>query len=110
MKYATANVVPLRRLPHTLDAFTYRIPEDLKKRVKRGVVVRMPFKQQQITGVVISCDQASVVSKGLKSIASMTDVSLTTEQLSIADTLASMYGESLAVILHSFLSPPPART
>ncbi|OGY91881.1 MAG: hypothetical protein A3B31_01260 [Candidatus Komeilibacteria bacterium RIFCSPLOWO2_01_FULL_53_11] len=104
-----AEVVPLRRLPVQLDFFSYRIPATLAKRVHEGSVVRVPFKNSLIEGVVTSLVATGATSKKLKDVQSVSDIVLTEQQLTLAMWLAEYYCISRASVLHSFLAPSPLR-
>ncbi|MEK7584699.1 MAG: hypothetical protein AAB490_05630, partial [Patescibacteria group bacterium] len=104
-----AEVVPLRRLPVQLDFFSYRVPAALANKVHEGSVVRVPFKNSFIEGVVTCLVASGSTSKTLKDIHSISDAVLTQQQLKLAMWLAEYYCISRASVLHSFLASSPLR-
>lgn len=108
-KDSIAQVVPLRRLPPKLSEFSYLIPDKFHDKVRPGQVVRIPFKNRVIFGVIIKLTAKSAAFKKLKSIVDLTPVNLTNDQLKLVKYLAGLYYQSLAIIINSFLAPPPQR-
>ncbi len=51
-----ANIIPLRRLPRSLEAFSYQVPEKIQETVKVGQLVLIPFRNSQEFGIVLSLD------------------------------------------------------
>ena len=108
-KHALASIVPLRRLPSQLREFTYRVPENLTSSIGVGSLVRIPFKQSLIAGVVTQLSHVTTKDSRLKVISASTPIVLTKAQLALAKYLADFYYQSPAVIFNSILAPLPAK-
>lgn len=51
-----SKVIPIQRLPRGLDIFDYSVPTELKKQIKIGQLVKIPFRKSEIFGLVFECD------------------------------------------------------
>jgi len=87
-----ATVVVNRKVAAVDKAFDYIVPEDLKGRIERGSIVRIPFGNQLLEGIVVDfCDTSSV--SGLKAIAGLISSRplFNAEMLCLAKWLAQYY-------------------
>ncbi|MDP1709280.1 MAG: hypothetical protein Q8L21_00125 [Candidatus Komeilibacteria bacterium] len=48
-----AKITPLLRLPSTADVFDYFVPPDLEAVIKPGQIVSIPWRSQEVRGVVL---------------------------------------------------------
>ncbi|MEK7618832.1 MAG: hypothetical protein AAB416_01155 [Patescibacteria group bacterium] len=62
-----ARVIPATKLPRSLDVFDYAVPDALLDHVRRGTLVRIPFRSRLIMGLVESLHDSD--REKLKSIA-----------------------------------------
>ncbi|MBI4121919.1 MAG: hypothetical protein HY461_01165 [Parcubacteria group bacterium] len=58
-----ADVIPLLRLPKRQRVFTYRIPDDWDASRLVGSLVRMPWRQQIVDGVVVSISRTTPIKR-----------------------------------------------
>ncbi len=66
-----AQIVPLRT---SLDAFTYRVPDDLQKALQTGCRVLVPFGERWVTGIVVGfCETCDLPRDRIKAIAQILD-------------------------------------
>lgn len=52
-----AQIIPVTRLKRNLHYFDYLIPKDLLRRVKKGQLVEIPFRNKNIKGVIFNLTQ-----------------------------------------------------
>ncbi len=97
-----AHVTPLRRLPSGLDFFDYYLTPEQERAVQIGQLVIIPFKQQQLSGVITGLSPTADPLP-TKTINTFLDFSLTEHQVSLARYLASFYRLSLATTLALFV-------
>lgn len=94
-------VVPLVRITSALELLTYQVPQNFK--VDIGDCVKIPFRTKIIEGVVWAEDSVNE-RKGIKVIDSrVANLSLTSEQISIATWLHESTLTPLTTILRSML-------
>jgi len=93
-----AKIIPLRKLPRTLEVFDYLIPENLEKNLKIGTIVKIPFKQQKIAGLVYQIiDQKQKPKYPLKKIDSIIfEKLLAAYQINLLKWFSDFYHYSLA--------------
>lgn len=104
-----AEVYPLSRLPRNRHAFDYLIPEDIS--LQRGALVRIPYRQDKIWGIVKAVKDKPPRGITLKTIISVyEDLALREEELSFFEYLATDLAQSVASILNAALPTPPKRT
>lgn len=103
-----ARVVPIRRLPKSLEIFDYKIPENLSKKIKPGQMVRTPFQKSKIFGLVFSIEDTSdaPISK-IKDIDSIVNKKefLSKQRLSLFKKISDIYNISFPAFLKINLLP-----
>ncbi len=104
-----AEVVPLRRLPPSLpSSFSYRIPSDLKKNIAQGSIVRVPFRNSAIYGIVVRLSSKKAVrAKKLKEVISLVPAPpLLPHQHALARMLAHTNNAHLSLGYKTIVPPP----
>ncbi len=103
-----ARVAPLRRLPANLDYFDYKIPQHLESDIHPGSLVKVPFRRQHLTGVVLEIVSSSTWDK-IQSIVSIAATELTRQQIELLRHLAELYHLSASTLLPLFVANEPKR-
>lgn len=103
-----ARVAPLRRLPANLDYFDYQIPPHLESDIRPGSLVKVPFRRQRLTGVVLEIVSSSEWEK-IQSIDSIASTELTRQQVELLRHLADLYHLSASTLLPLFVASEPKR-
>ena len=100
-----ADIIPLRRLPSSLEFFTYQIPDELESVIRIGHLVSIPFRNSFVLGVVLSLESITTPSPKIKSIASIFgDTPIVSEEfLAFARRISAIYGVATSVILEMSL-------
>jgi primosomal protein N' (replication factor Y) len=100
-----AQIIPVIKLPKSLDIFDYKIPEKMLGLIKIGQVVRMPFRNKPVTGLVIGIEKETKIKKGLKQVDKiLTDEPVLTEkQVKLAKWISEYYCVSLATVIKTIL-------
>src|SRR3989304_363709 len=107
-----AQIIPLIRLKRDLHYFDYLVPKELIKRVKKGQLVEIPFRNQIIKGVILDLVESSKFeSKSLKQINKIIDPLpfLADWQLKLIRAMAAYYFVSMSVILKMLVPEIPKR-
>ncbi len=111
-----AEIVPITRLPSNLKSFSYLVPAKLAPDIKIGQIVKIPFRNQIISGLVSELkDQASTnesrPTKGikLKSIIELSNLILSKKYLELINWLTNFYLVSTGLILKAILPEIPKR-
>lgn len=96
-----ANIIPLRRMPRSMESFTYLVPAELEKKICIGHLVTIPFRNTPVFGVVLSLAKTSEIPGKTKSISSLIGgVPLVQEWfLSFIQAVSSVYGVSAGAVL-----------
>lgn len=107
-----ATVIPLVRLPSSLGVFDYTIPEALSSTLAIGQLVRVPFRNRSVAGIVWNIDVEPETDRSLKEIERILfDIPLIRDHnKSFIEWFAHTHGVSLAAALKLSISPPAART
>ncbi|MFH0873690.1 MAG: hypothetical protein V1846_02505 [Candidatus Komeilibacteria bacterium] len=103
-----ARIAPLRRLPANLDYFDYSIPDSLLPDIRPGSVVRIPFRHQHLTGVVLDIVPTSDQTH-LEPITALTPTELTRQQIELLKYLAVLYHLAPSTLLPFFLASEPKK-
>jgi primosomal protein N' (replication factor Y) len=84
--------------------FYYSVPSNLAQGLKKGMRVRVPFKNRQITGFVIKISKKSIISK-VKPIVDVVDSEalIDKKMFKLAREISFTYLASLGEVLKSFL-------
>jgi len=107
-----AKVVPFVRLPYfspdkkkrEISFFDYKIPKDLEKKIDFGQLVKIPFKNKIVFGLIIGLKKTSKKKK-LKEIKEIVFEKklITKEQFKLIKWLSSFYLSSLPTLLKTSL-------
>ena len=84
-----AEVTLHRRVPSRFESFTYEVPPELC--VKRGQMVKIPFRNQTLNGIVRQLHTTQPTYK-TKAIKEMIPLILSEKQLALAEFLCQEYG------------------
>ncbi|MCH7492291.1 primosomal protein N' [Patescibacteria group bacterium] len=107
-----AEVILSQRFPKHLGIFDYKIPDHLGTEIQIGQLVSIPFRSSEREGVVVRLKDKAIVGKKIKNINSITNPQpiITSEQISLAEWMASYYFVSIGTVLKTMLPPIPKRT
>ena len=111
-KNKIAQIIPLTRLKRDLHYFDYLIPQQLIKRVKKGQLAEIPFRNKNIKGVILDLVKSSKFEiKKLKSLKAIVDPLpfLTNWQLKLIEYLAKYYFVSMAVLAKMIVPKIPRK-
>ena len=103
MAHPFAQIVPLGT---SLNAFTYRIPDDLQSDLKTGCRVLVPFGERWVTGIVVGfCETCDLAPGRIKTIAHLLDPYplVTPAMLDLCRWVASYYLCNLSEVLSAAL-------
>lgn len=104
-----AKVAPIRRLPQKISELDYSVDSSMTDTIKIGHLVLIPFRNQNIFGVVMNLinDNESTVSKKIKPITELVweKNAFTNEQLNFLKEISEFYNTPLGFILQSALLP-----
>ena len=103
------QVVPARRMPLSLNFFDYSVPKKLEQKIQVGQLVSIPFRKQEIFGVVFKV----IKERPDKTIANIKDIlkiislkpALSCPQLNFLIEISQFYHTSLGFLLKSNLMP-----
>ncbi len=106
-----ATVIPLVRLPSSLGVFDYMIPEALADTLAMGHLVRVPFRNRLVAGIVWSVDATPESDRVLKVIDRLLfDIPLIRPHNKVfIEWFSRTHGVSLAAALKLSISPPALR-
>ncbi len=101
-----AEILLLRKLPKSIDFFDYQVPEKLKKQIKIGQVVNIPFRRQEVKGIVLNL-KSKTTFKNIKKITEIVDKKelITENQLNLAKYTSKYYHVSLSTVIRQ-ITPP----
>ncbi|MBI4257163.1 hypothetical protein HY626_03870 [Candidatus Uhrbacteria bacterium] len=103
-----AEVYPLMRLPRGKKAFDYLVPEG--ETPVRGSFVRIPYRQEELWGMVRQVKDKPPRGITLKEIAWVrNDIGIREEELSFFERLAHDLAQSISSVLYAALPTPPVR-
>lgn len=103
-----ARVIPVKRLPLSLPQLDYQISKELQTKIKPGQLVKIPFRQQEIFGVVKEViKNNSQIKSELKAIIGivLTQPVLGAQQLEFLQDISEFYQVSLGWLLKTNLLP-----
>ena len=104
-----AQIIPNIRMPRRGKFFDYRVVGDMAKIIKPGMLVKIPFRQKVITGVVYSISKTSQFSN-LKEVVEIIDENILLPwHLKLINWFADYYATSLSLALYTFLPEKPKR-
>ncbi len=103
-----AEVYPLMRLPRGKKAFDYLVPNG--QAPVRGSFVRIPYRQEELWGIVKRVKDKPPRGITLKQLAqTRTDIGIREEELSFFERLAHDLAQSISSVLYAALPTPPVR-
>ena len=103
-----AEVYPLLRLPRAKRVFDYLVPSKLK--VQRGSFVRIPYRDQELWGIVKAVKDKPPRGIELKTLINVSDrIALREEELSFFERLSVELVQAPASLMYAVLPTPPAR-
>ncbi|HBR81021.1 MAG: Primosomal protein N' [Candidatus Uhrbacteria bacterium GW2011_GWE2_45_35] len=103
-----AEIYPIQRLPRRFSAFDYLVPEGLK--LERGFFVRIPFRNQEIIGVVKELHERFSPRQGLKEVLGVLDIPpLAETELEIFEWLGKDLAQGVSAILNAAIPVIPKR-
>lgn len=101
-----AEVYPLLRLPRHFSVFDYLVPPNLT--LSRGDWVKIPFRNQELLGVVKEIHERFSPRKNLKTIKEKLNLhQLTEEEFSFFTWLANETVQSIPSVLYAAVPTPP---
>lgn len=105
--YKLASVYPLRRLPRSLNSFTYGVNERDFSRIKVGQLLRVPFRGSIVFGIFENLTNCEIVPRTIKYIDSIVNEEpiFGSAHLGFIKTMSSWYGVSEAAV--AVMSAPP---
>lgn len=101
-----AEILPLRKMPKGLDYFDYQVPLSLASKIKLGQIVSVPFRKQNLKGLVFRLKKTTNF-KNVKNISALVtdDPLLTSTQIKLAVFTANYYLTSLPTALKQIVPP-----
>ncbi len=103
-----AEVYPLRRMPRTFSHLDYFVPEGMD--IQKGSFVQIPFRQNQIFGIVKRVKDKPPRGITLKPIVSvLVELTLQEKELSFFEDIATQIAQSVSSLLHASLPQPPKK-
>ncbi len=97
-----ADIIPTQKMPRNLSSLTYRVPPDLRKKIKVGQIVKIPLRHKIIEGAVLAIKKKAdrpYRLKGIKEIVQLAPI-FTGQQLSFFDELAKNNFVSTSLLVH----------
>ncbi len=103
-KKLIAKVIPAVKMPrNTMQVFSYAVPDKFEKKIKIGMSVKVPFRNQKITGLVCNLEKEVIkeMKYKLKDVEKLLDdsVSLSEEQIKLAKHIADYYYVPLGLVI-----------
>lgn len=103
-----AEVYPLLRLPRTKRVFDYLVPAGLE--VKRGSFVRIPYRDEELWGIVRIVKDKPPRGIELKTVVSVSDrITLREKELSFFERLSHKLVQAPGSVMYAVLPTPPTR-
>ncbi len=95
-----AEVIVFRKTYPNYQTFTYSVPKELRRRIRKGQVVEVPFGKQIVLGVVLKTMQETTIenTRDIFKIISQTPL-LDDNQFQLADLISQYYKTSLGVVI-----------
>ena len=104
-----AEVYPLMRLPRGKKAFDYLVPEG--EAPMRGSFVRIPYRQEELWGIVRQVKDKPPRGITLKVVAQVcNDIGIREEELSFFEWMSYTLAQSVSSVLYAAIPTPPKRT
>ena len=103
-KKLVAKIIPAVKMPrNTMQVFSYAVPDKFEKKIKIGMSVEVPFRNQKITGLVYDLEK-EIVKKTkykLRNIENLLDnsASLSKKQIKLAKYIADYYYVPLGLVI-----------
>jgi primosomal protein N' len=101
-----ASVVPLARLGTAGNAYTYGVPPSVAGEIRPGQLVRIPFRERVVAGIVVDLQPPSDM-PGLRELVSISDIDpvLAPYQLELAEWIRDEYRAPWSDVLGAMLPP-----
>ncbi|TES96312.1 primosomal protein N' [Patescibacteria group bacterium] len=95
-----AEIIVTRRTQPNYQTFTYSIPKTLRRRLRKGQVVEVPFGRQIVTGVVLKTTQETEIegTRNIKKIIFPTSL-LDENQFQLAELISQYYKCALGIVI-----------
>ncbi len=102
-----AHIIPLVRLPRSMDFFDYSVPDELTEEIRIGCFVTIPFRTHSVAGLVASIEEGDTAK--LKSITRLLPLAYTNaeQQLAFFHWFATTYYVSRSTALKTLLPAFP---
>jgi primosomal protein N' (replication factor Y) len=100
-----AEIIPAVKLPRDLTQFfSYKIPEDLKEEIAIGDAVKIPFRKEEIMGIVKSFSQEVPEGFKIKEMKGIVkELSFSKEQMELAKFISKYYFTPLSLVIDIML-------
>lgn len=107
-----AQIIPAVKLPRDLTPFwSYRIPEELTKKVQVGSIARISFRRKEILGIVAETVQEIDAGFKLKELDDIVPgTHITTAQMEIAHFISRYYVAPLGLVCKLMLPDMPKKS
>ncbi|MFH1292069.1 MAG: primosomal protein N' [bacterium] len=102
-----AQIIPVCRLPLFLLFLDYLVPESMQAKIKIGQLVKIPFRNQEVFGVVKSLEENTAPVKKIKEIKEIvfSKPVLSNQQIVFLQDMSEFYHVSLGFLLKTNLLP-----
>jgi primosomal protein N' (replication factor Y) len=106
-----AQIIPAVRLKRSLNYFDYSIPDELESQIQIGQIVEIPFRNQNVRGVVLNLPEKTESSYELKPLNKIIDSAplLSNWQLELIKFMSAYYFVSMAMVLKMVMPEIPKR-
>lgn len=106
----TAKVIPAIKLPRDVARFfSYEVPETLEGKIKKGMLVEVPFRGKKVIGIVyeIEKEEKENIKFKIKKISSLLEnsLSLSEKQIKFAEFISEYYYTPLSIVIKTIIPP-----
>jgi primosomal protein N' len=103
-----AEVYPIKKMPRKAKVFDYKIPDNLK--LNRGDMVKIPFRNQELFGIVAKVKDKPPRGIKLKDVASSyKEIRIREDELSFFEQISLELAQSVPSLLHLAIPTPYKR-
>ncbi|MCK4591873.1 primosomal protein N' [Candidatus Parcubacteria bacterium] len=107
-KKLIAKIIPAVKLPMGItQVFSYAVPEKMEKKVRAGMIVKIPFRRKNILGVVLSVkkEMPENIKFKLKEINSLPEknLKLSNRQIQLAEFVSNYYYTPLSLVIKTII-------
>jgi len=105
-----AQIIPARRMPMSLQYLDYLAPAELLGQIQIGQLVKIPFRNKELFGVVFKLTEQSAAknAKSIKEIIADSPI-ISKQQLNFLNDISEFYKTSLGFLLKTNLLPLQTR-